>query len=284
MDHKKQRELDWAGFLVRDERTGPIEILAATERPDILLRDQVSGEEIGLEVTEVLQENDGEDRWLLYRLGLGLQDVLRRSVGPSGEIDICPERIPGDLLEIKAWLRGFARWLDGVLRDRPTRRLEKQFPDPDDAVWARCSLKTYSFLGAGLDRMRRAQERIEWHERYRWLRITHLEAHDKFEDWRIFSTWRSVVFDARYSAGIDAVIEERIRAKIDKEYDYPGRLWLLLHSPFRDGPSEQLNARISALEGIERFEQIWLLQIPLNTLDIARPPFELRLLYGGEMR
>lgn len=112
-----------------------------------------------------------------------------------------------------------------------------------------------------------------------WLHVDAIHVAGDASGWHVFGTVDTNHLADRHEHDMDELVADAVATKIAKAagYDFTGPLWIVLRSPVYATASASIDARIAGLPGIGRIAEVWLLDVPANTIDAARPPRVRRL-------
>lgn len=249
-----------------------LRVVEHRDKPDAIVQTS-AGEFVGVEVTELLLPDDGRDRSLEGIARAGIVQACRELLGPSGDVDVRMPTRPADRAQVQRWLASFRAWL---AENRATILERGAFP-PDDYAEARVAFLRER--GAPADDIAEAEAALVAWADLQWLHVHAIHLAEDASGWHVFGTVDTDHFADRHEQGIDAIVADAVASKIAKAvgYDFTGPLWVLIRSPVHATASTGIGARIADLPGIERVAEVWLLDVPANTVDVARPPTARRL-------
>lgn len=249
-----------------------LHVVEHRDKPDAIVRTS-AGEVVGVEVTELLLPDDGRDRSLEGIARAGIEQACRELLGPFGAVDVRMPARPADRAQVQRWLASFRAWL---AENRATilerGRMGRGVFPPDDYAEARVAFLRER--GAPAEDIAGAEAAFAVWADLQWLHVHAIHLAENASGWRVFGTVNTDHFADRHEHGIDAIVADAVASKIAKAvvYDFTGPLWILLRSPVHATASADVGARIADLHGIERIAEVWLLDVPANTIDATRPP------------
>ncbi|MCC6672171.1 MAG: hypothetical protein IT458_14005 [Planctomycetes bacterium] len=254
--------------LFAELRRPSVRVVAHRERPDAEVEVLATNTLVGVECCELLLPEDGRDRGLESMARRGLEDLCRGTLGPAGEVFVLMESRPKDADQVRRWLAAFQVWL---LQNRGRIRAVGKmshcvFPNDLDVAFAGAKV---ALLG------NEHQAELAQARDLCWLYVMDLRVMPGREPgWRVFDFPGTERLADRHGSDLDQLILDTVASKIGKAagYDFDGQLWLLLRSPALARPTPDLRRRIAELQGIERFSEVWLLDVPANIVDVTRPP------------
>ena len=254
-----------------------LQLVEHRDKPDALMQTS-TGQTVGIEVTELLLQHDGRDRHLESVAREGIERTCRELLGPSGDVDVRMPKRPADRAQVQRWLDAFQTWLDSnrdaiLERGRLGRGV---FPEDDYAE------ATASFLresGATATDISEAEAALAAWADLQWLHVQAIHVANDAGGWHILADVGTDHFADRHARDIDEVVANAVASKIEKAAAYPfaGPLWILLRSPVHASESAGIGATIAKMPGIERIAEVWLLDVPANTIDAQRQPTARRL-------
>ncbi|MBZ0149972.1 MAG: hypothetical protein K8J09_00460 [Planctomycetes bacterium] len=249
-----------------------LRVVEHRDKPDAVVRTN-AGDIVGVEVTELLLPDDGRDRSLEGVARAGIEQACRELLVPSGDVDVRMPCRPADRAQVQRWLAALRAWL---AENRATI-LERGsmgrgvFP-PDDYAEARVA--HLRERGAPPEDVAEAESALAAWSDLQWLHVHAIHLAEDANGWHAIGTVDTDHFADRHEHDIDAIIADAVASKIAKAtgYTFTGPLWILLRSPVHAMPSDDIGARIAGLPDINRIDEVWLLDVPANTIDAARPP------------
>lgn len=255
---------------------GDLRVVAYRDKPDAEVEHLATGRRIGIEVTELLEPTDGKDRSLESVVCESVLDVCRELLGPSGSVDAQIEARPRDRKQVERWLTAFRAWLASRRQEILARGVvdHRVFPDDLGVAFAEAGLHHFGDTYAA---------ELEQARDLDWLHIVSIRLANDDRGWRAFGFPGGDHVAERHGERIDELVLSAIAKKCEKAkgYDFDGPLWLLIRNTVLATPGEEISRQIASLAEIDQFEQVWLLDIPVNVLDATRPP-SARCLYRRE--
>ena len=249
-----------------------LRVVEYRDKPDAVVQTN-TGEIVGIEVTELLLPDDGRDRNLEAAARAGIEQACHELLGPSGDVDVRMPSRPADRAQVQRWRTAFHAWL------RTTRStiLERGgmwrgvFPVDDYAEARVAVLREY---GAPAEDIAEAEAVLASWRDLQWLHVHAIHLAEDASGWRVFGSVGTDHLADRHEHDLDAIISNAVASKIAKapSFDFDKSLWLLLRSFVSAQVSDTVGARIAGLPGIERIAEVWLLDVPANTIDVARAP------------
>lgn len=254
-----------------------LRVVEHRDKPDATVRTSAGGI-VGVEVTELLLPDDGRDRSLEGVACAGIEQACRERLGPSGDVDVQMPCRPADRAQVQRWLAAFRACLDA---NRATI-LERGgmgrgvFPVVD---YAEARVALLHERAAPAEDIAEAESALAAWSDLQWLHVHAIHLADDVNGWHVLGTVDTGHFADRHDHDIDAIVADAVASKIAKAtaYTFTGPLWILLRSPVHATPSGDIGTRIAGLPGINRIAEVWLLDVPANTIDAARPPTAHRL-------
>lgn len=263
--------------LFADVHPDGLRVVEHRDKPDAVVMTS-AGDTVGVEVTELLLPDDGRDRNLEGVARAGIEQACRELLGPSGDVDVRMPCRPANRTQVQRWLAAFRTWLDTnratiLERGGMGRGL---FPVDD---YAEARVAFLRERGAPAEDVSQAEVALAAWADLQWLHVQAFHLAEDANGWHVIGTVDTDHFADRHEHDIDAIVAEAVASKIAKTtgYTFTGPLWILLRSPVHATPSEDIGARIAGLPGIDRIAEVWLLDVPANTIDAARPPTARRL-------
>lgn len=89
---------------------GRFRVVEYRDKPDAEIEVVNTGQRIGIEVTELLEPTDGEDRSLESVVCGGILDACRKALGESGAVTARIDARPKNWQQIERWLAAFREW------------------------------------------------------------------------------------------------------------------------------------------------------------------------------
>ncbi|MFO0269013.1 MAG: hypothetical protein ACK53W_00530 [Gemmatimonadota bacterium] len=251
-----------------------LRVVEHRDKPDAIVQTSV-GEVVGVEVTELLLPDDGRDRSLEGIARAGIEQACRELPGPSGDIDVRMPARPADRAQVQRWLAAFRAWL----AENRAAVIEqgREFP-AETPAWARTRLAAMQAVEASDADVEACRAELAAAMDLDWLHVSIVTGQGSGA-WCSLAEQDGQRLADRHRHDVDEVAVQAVASKIAKasDYDFGRPLWLLLRSFVHAPVTDAVGPRIAVLPGIERIAEVWLLDVPANTIDAARPPTAHRL-------
>lgn len=201
---------------------------------------------------------------------------MRRELGFGGDVDVDLHTRPVDARQVDSWLDAFRTWLvanrAAILQDGG------EFPT-ESPQQVRMRLAAMQATDATDHQLEVCRAELQLAEDLAWLRAC-VRLEPSGHRWLLLGIPTGQHVAHRRENDLDELVLHAVARKCKQAAGYPfdGPLWLLLRNAMHAEVSLAIADRMAALPGVDRFSEVWVLEVPANLIDCARPARVRRLL------